>query len=47
MMGSQVTPPAAEGVVRNVWRARHAAALCGLGGALEWCDGAIVSTMIS
>ena len=33
--------------VRDVWRARHAVALCGFGGALECCAGAIVSTMIN
>ena len=47
MMGSQVVLPGTEDVVRDVWRARHAVALCGFGGALECCAGAIVSTMIN
>ncbi len=33
-MGSQVASPAAESVIRYVWRAFHAAALCDFGGAL-------------
>ena len=40
-IGSQVMSPAAEGVVRNVRGADHAAALCGFGGArgvLCWLD---------
>ena len=47
MMGSQVTSPAAEGVVGHVWGALHAAALFGFGGALGCCAGAIVSMMIN
>ena len=47
MMGSQVTPPADGGGFGHVWRARHAAALFGSGGALGCCAGAIVSTIIS
>ena len=46
-IGSQVMSPAAEGVVRDVWCARHAAALCVFGGALGCWAGAIVSMMIS
>ena len=47
MMDPQVTPSADGGGFGHVWRARHAAALLGSGGALGCCDGAIVSTMIS
>ena len=34
VLGSQVIWPAVKGVVRNVWRAFHAVALCVFGGAL-------------
>lgn len=47
MMGSQVASAAADGVFGYVWRALHAAALADVGGALECCTGAKVSTMIN
>ena len=47
MTGSQATRPAGGGSFGQVWRARHAAALLGSGGALGYCAGAIVSKMIS
>ena len=47
MMGPQVTPSAGGGGFGHVWRARHAAALFGSGGALGYCAGAIVSQMTS
>lgn len=47
MMGSQATPPAGGGGFGRVWRARHAAALFGSGGALGCWAGAIVPTQPS
>ncbi len=46
-MGSQVLPAATDGVFSYVWRALHAGALADVGGALECCAGANVSTMIN
>jgi hypothetical protein len=47
MMGSREVSLATEDVVRDLWRARHAVALCGFGGGLECCADAIVSTVIN
>ncbi len=46
-MGSQGISSAADGVVGDVRRVRHAAALCGFGGALEFRVGAKVPLMIN